>query len=103
MRNLIRTLTYLALAISVIASCKERNRSTGDPSYGEATKELIAMMNNDSHLKSLLVSSIQKAKEINPDTVYNPARSLEQYFVFVSKIERSMPWTYVTNENNRRT
>ncbi|MES1181612.1 MAG: phosphatidylserine decarboxylase, partial [Flavobacterium sp.] len=81
----------------------EKASPTGDVSYGEATKELVAMVNGDSLLKSLLISSIQKAKEINADTVYNPAQSLEKYFEFTSKMERSMPWSYVTNENNQRT
>jgi phosphatidylserine decarboxylase len=98
MQNLIKSLIFLALGVSVIISCKER-----EVSYGDATKELVAMVNNDPQLKSLLISSIQKAKEINPDTVYNPAQSLEKYFEFTSKMERSMPWTYVTNENNQRT
>ena len=55
-------------------------------------KELIVMMNNDTLLKSLLVSSIKKAKEINPDSITNPAQSLEQYYTFISKAESSMPW-----------
>lgn len=103
MRNPIPSLTYLILVIAVITSCKERADTSNPISYGEATKELVTMMNNDPHLKSLLVSSLQKAKEINPDTVSNPAQSLDTFFEFTSKMERSMPWTYVTNYNNQRT
>jgi phosphatidylserine decarboxylase precursor len=59
------------------------------------------MANNDSHLKSLLISSIQMAKELNPDTLSNPAQSLEKFYAFTSKMETSLPWAYLTNNNKR--
>jgi len=59
------------------------------------------MVKNDSLLRSLLISSIARAKTINPDTISNPAQSLEKYFEFVSKMEGSMPWAYVTNNRQR--
>jgi hypothetical protein len=40
----------------------------------------------------MLVASIEKAKEINPDRNTNPAQSLEEYYIFVSWVETSMPW-----------
>jgi len=97
MKKIVKTLTHLIVAITIVTSCSDKGSPTNNVSYGEATKELIVMVNSDSVLKSLLVLSIQKAKEINPDTVSNPAQSLEKYFDFVSKVERSMPWTYITS------
>ena len=60
--------------------------------YGVATKELIEMLDKDSALKSMLISSLEKAKKINPDKSTNPAQSLEEYYEFVSWGETSMPW-----------
>jgi phosphatidylserine decarboxylase len=94
MKKLVNAFLYLIVAITLLISCKDRSNSTDNSTYGEATKELIVMMNKDTLLKSLLVSSIQKAREINPDSVTNPAQSLEQYYAFVSKAESSMPWGY---------
>ncbi len=66
--------------------------------YGKATQELIALLDKDPQLKSLLESSIQKAKEINPDRNTNPAQSLEEYFELVSWVETGMPWAVVKKE-----
>lgn len=82
-------------------SCNDRGNLTENGTYGDATKELINMVSKDTLLKSLLVSSIQKAKELNPDTSSNPAQSLQMYFDFVSKVETSMPWAYI--QNNKQT
>jgi len=101
MKKLIKLFTLLIAAITLFTSCNNRGNSTKNDSYGEATKELIGMVNKDTLLKSLLVSSIQRAKEINSDTLSNPAQSLEKYFDFVSKVETSMPWAYL--QNNKQT
>ncbi len=103
MKNPIKPFTLVVVAITLITSCNNKGNSIKNSSYGEATKELIAMINTDTLLKTLLVSSIQKAKEINPDTVSNPAQSLETYFNFVSKVETSMPWTYIQNSRQTST
>lgn len=63
--------------------------------YGEATKELIVLLDNDPKLKLLLVSSLEKAKEINPDKNTNPAQNLEEYYSFVTWTETTMPWAIV--------
>ena len=66
--------------------------------YGKATKELITLLDKDPALKSMLESSIKKAKEINPDRNTNPAQSLEEYFELVSWVETGMPWAVVKKE-----
>ena len=97
MKKRIKYFMLITVAITLFTSCNDRGNSTKNSSCGEATKELIDMVNKDAQLKSLLVSSIQRAKEINPDTLSNPAQSLEKYFNFLSKVETSMPWTYIQN------
>ncbi len=66
--------------------------------YGKATKALIALLDSDPTLKSMLESSLQKAKEINPDRNTNPAQNLAEYYEFVTWTETAMPWTIVKKE-----
>ena len=66
--------------------------------YGNATKELIVLLDNDPKLKSLLISSLEKAKEINPNRNTNPAQNLEEYYRFVTWTETTMPWAIVKKE-----
>ena len=46
----------------------------------------------------MLESSLQKAKDINPDRNSNPAQTLEEYFQFVTWTETTMPWAIVKKE-----
>ncbi|MEJ2162541.1 MAG: phosphatidylserine decarboxylase [Robiginitalea sp.] len=77
------------LAVFFLLSCKQ---PAPEAEYGEATKELIAMLEGDPELKAMLEASIEKAKQVNPDPNTNPAQTLEEYYAFVSWAETSMPW-----------
>lgn len=88
-------LLHLCLIIILVSSCTSNNHSEKKTSYGEATNELIEMVNKNLGLKSMLALSIEKAKEINPDTVTNPAQSLEEFYDYASKMERCVPWAIV--------
>lgn len=90
-RNLLLTL----FIVFGLISCDSGQK---DIKYGKATQELITLLENDPDLKSLLISSISKAKEINPDRNTNPAQNLEEYYEFVTWAETSMPWTLIKKE-----
>ena len=94
MKKFTRLLNLLLIALSIILllSCGSNQKPTNKIAYGEATKELVAMVDKNPELKSLLTESIEKARQINPDTISNPAQSLEQYYDFVSRTETCMPW-----------
>ncbi|WP_445383028.1 phosphatidylserine decarboxylase [Robiginitalea sp. IMCC43444] len=66
--------------------------------YGDATKELITLVESNPELKAMLQSSIYQAKEINPDRDTNPAQTLEEYYEFISWTETTMPWAIVKKE-----
>ena len=85
----------LLLLILVGTSCDSPKEKV---EYGTATKELIAILDSDPALKSMLESSIQKAREINPDRNTNPAQSLEEYYAFVTWTETTMPWAVIKKE-----
>src|SRR5580765_4245870 len=94
MNKIIRHLDLLHFAFVVIlfSSCQSNSSSEKNTSYGKATKELMDMVEKDPDLKSLLIASIEKAKQVNPDTVTNPVQSLDDYYAYASKAETSVPW-----------
>ena len=83
----------IAAIIMSMASCS--TPKTEKKQYSETTQELIDMVEGDSVLKALLTKAIAKAKEINPDTVTNPAQTLEEYYDFVEWSMKAMPWSVV--------
>lgn len=90
-----KNLLLALLAVIGMISCDSPQKSI---EYGNATQELISLLDSDPNLKALLESSLQKAKEINPDRNTNPAQSLEEYYEFVTWTEATMPWAIVKKE-----
>jgi hypothetical protein len=93
MRRIIKFFSYLSLLFATVflTSCVNNN-SIKTAEYGEATIELMEIVEDNPNLRSMLIASIEKAKEINPDRNTNPAQNLEEYYEFVSRAETSMPW-----------
>src|SRR5690348_10969846 len=58
---------------------------------GPATLELKRLVATNPEVKRLLIASIERARQVNPDRLTNPAQSLEQYYDFVSWAERAIP------------
>ena len=88
----------LFLTLFIVVGLISCDSSQNDIEYGKATKELITLLDSDPHLKSLLVSSLAKAKEVNPDRNTNPAQNLEEYYEFITWAETTMPWAIVKKE-----
>ncbi len=95
MMKYIQTALFISISL-ILASCANETKS--DTTYGKATTELIEMVEGNPEIKRLLIASIEKVKEINPDKVTNPAQSLEEYYEFVSWAETSMPWQLINPE-----
>lgn len=85
----------LVFAIIILIACGSSEKKT---EFGTATKELITLMESNPELESMLKASIEKARQINPDKNTNPAQNLEEYYQFVSSVEKSMPWTLLKKE-----
>ena len=58
---------------------------------GPASRELRRLVDANPDFKHLLVASIERARQVNPDRSTNPAQSLEQYYEFISWAERALP------------
>ena len=80
------------LFAAVVLTSYASNDSDRTADYGPAATKLMELVEEHPNLTSMLISSIDKAKEINPDRDANPVQSLEEYFEFVSWAETSMPW-----------
>jgi phosphatidylserine decarboxylase len=79
----------LALGLLLFAGCA--TAQTPRSSDGTATLELKRLVAANPELKRLLSASIERAQQVNPDRLTNPAQSLEQYYDFISWAERSIP------------
>ena len=92
------------VTIFLLSSCNSSNNfgKKAIP-YGEATQELIKMVDTNPELKSMLLASIEKAKQVNPDTNTNPLQSLDRYYEFASKAESSTPWAVVKTKQGTST
>ncbi len=55
------------------------------------TQELIALIEKHPELKSMLETSITKAKEINPDPKTNPAQNLSEYYNYLDSTSELIP------------
>ena len=84
--------TILLAVLTLFITCKKSEKRV---QYGEATQELVALMDSNPELKAMLETSIQKAKEINPDKNTNPAHNLTEYYDFINWAEKAMPWTLI--------
>jgi len=85
----------LLLSTSVFLTSCGDSKSIKTAEYGKATIELMEMVKDSPNLKSMLITSIEKANKINPDRNTNPVQNLQEYYEFVSWAEKSMPWALV--------
>jgi phosphatidylserine decarboxylase len=79
------------LALDLLLCIGDSPAETPTSHDGPATVELKRLVAADPELKRLLIASIERAKQVNPDPLTNPAQSLEQYFDFVAWAERAIP------------
>lgn len=88
-RQYVGCMALLALGLLLFISCTAVPASASQD--GPATVELKSLVATNPELKRLLIASIEKAKQINPDRLTNPAQTLDQFFEFVAWTERAVP------------
>lgn len=62
-----------------------------ESSHQPITLQLIALIDNNPEIGEMLDSSIEKAKEVNPDPLTNPVQDLEDYYAYIDRVSRSLP------------
>lgn len=98
LQSKIISLMVAIAAIGFFVSCSSDD-SGNEKEYSQTTRELIDMVNSNAQLKELLVKSIEKAKEINPDKETNPAQTLDEYYDFVEWSTKAMPWSVIKQKD----
>jgi phosphatidylserine decarboxylase precursor len=83
--------------VNISCSSNSDNPTPVQPeqTYSAATRELIALVDGNPQLKSLLEKAIAKGVEINPDHKTNPVQTLSEYYDFVEWAAHAMPWTVI--------
>ena len=76
----------ILLLIAFCTVCTNK-KSVEEKEYGTATKALIEILENNPDVKSMLESSLEKARQMNPDKKTNPVQSLDEYYDFRSKLK----------------
>ncbi|MBR1929476.1 MAG: phosphatidylserine decarboxylase [Paludibacteraceae bacterium] len=61
------------------------------------TYRLRCMLENDSELRQMMLCSLERAAEHNPDMATNPVRTLDDLYKFLDIFITSMPWQAVEN------
>ena len=93
-----RRCVVLALGLLLCTACATTQVPTRHE--GPATLELKRLVAANPEVKRLLVASIERARQVNPDRLTNPAQSLEQYYDFVSWAERAIPGSLLKERAN---
>src|SRR5262245_58684424 len=86
-----RSLCWMTLPLMMLLCLAHASAQTSANHEGPATLELRRLVATNPDLKRLLVASIERAKQINPDKLTNPAQTLEQYYEFIAWTERALP------------
>lgn len=63
-----------------------------------ASESFRDMLEKNPEVQALVVKSIAKAAEINPDRVTNPAQSLDELYSFLDYTVTCMPWNILQEE-----
>ena len=102
MNKYITLIFAFALSIAAFLISCSNIKTSSENNYGAKTKELIQIVGNNPKIKSLLIKSINKAKEINPDTATNPVKNLDDFYQFISWAETAMPWDLIRHTEHAK-
>ena len=102
MNKYITFIFAFALSIAAFLISCSNTKTSSENNYGAKTTELIHIVGNNPKIKSLLIKSINKAKEINPDTATNPVKNLDDFYQFISWAETAMPWDLIRHTEHAK-
>ncbi|MBO6144010.1 MAG: phosphatidylserine decarboxylase [Prevotella sp.] len=80
---------------SLFTACSNDDNSPERPTHKEHTEAvdaLIRICNENAEVRQLLQHAISQAADINPDRDYNPAQTLDEFYTFVDRNVRCLPW-----------
>ena len=71
--------------------------NTQEASHSQATLALKQVLDDDPALMSMMVKSIAKAHEINPDPDTGPVTNVEELYDFIDHNIKGLPWNLLTD------
>jgi len=74
--------------------------SVGEGGHKPITEELIALVEENPEIGSMLEASIAKAKETNPDPKTNPVQNLSEYYDFIDRASELIPRQVLENPSD---
>lgn len=79
---------------SLFTACSNDDASVEQPQreHTEAVSALIKICETNTEVRQLLEHAIHQAATINPDRDYNPAQTLSEFYDFVDRNVRCLPW-----------
>ena len=98
-RRLCWILTVAMLCCMVNTSCSSDDEPLPpepEKEYSASTLELIALVDGNAQLKTLLEKALAKGVVQNPDIKTNPVQTLADYYDFVEWAAHAMPWTVIS-------
>lgn len=89
-----KVLTLILLVSGFFVACTDDDEYHDPPlrEHTRAVTELMKICDKNPEVKSLLQHAIRQAADINPDTLYNPAQTLNAFYDFVDRNVRCLPW-----------
>ena len=100
------TIVFLAEILSCSIALADTPKNTvalvahSQNSHKPVTQELIALLKKHPELKTMLESSIAKAKKINPDSKTNPVQNLSDYYHYVDSASELIPSEVLSHPKN---
>ncbi|MBQ7419364.1 MAG: phosphatidylserine decarboxylase [Prevotella sp.] len=78
----------------LLTACQDDETWHGgdDERHTEAARQLKTICDTNTEVRQLLEHAIRQAAEINPDRRYNPAQTLEEFYDFIDRNVRCLPW-----------
>jgi phosphatidylserine decarboxylase precursor len=92
-RTLVWTSTVVLICCLLSLNALAGDSRAAQTKHEPITEQLITMVEHNAELKKMLVKSIAMAKKINPDRTTNPAQTLEEYYLFIDRAAKAMPWS----------
>jgi phosphatidylserine decarboxylase len=105
MTRLLRTAITcsLFLTVSIFSACVggEERGAPVETYEGEAAQALQEKLEKAPDLRAMLAKSIALAAAINPDTLSNPAQTVDQFLAYTERAETSMPWALIPGDPSK--
>lgn len=101
LKHAIGLCTVCSLVIFGACTGPKEEKTQAKTYSGTAAKALAELLDKDTALRAMLTHSIALAAATNPDTVSNPAQSVDQFLAYTEKAETRLPWDVIAPDPSK--